>query len=194
MEKHVELRWTQHDIVRCEDSPNKHSKNKDATNKLSQTMIPTSSKDATLMPVPTKKTTTHANHKQSGTRKRHKKGKSDTYSELNKTKAKHGFAKLCLVVTDERGEPANPRIWCLQIFRYRAQGLSTKALSILASQPPDSSQPALGSDAYKSLDIAYGAQGFCTKAACTLASQSHQSIHQIISPSSHQVGGRGGSL
>ena len=44
----------------------------------------------------------HANDKQHETRERNEKGKSNTYYELNKTKAKHGFAKLCLVVTGER--------------------------------------------------------------------------------------------
>ena len=43
-EKHVEMRWTQHDIVRREDSPNKHSRHKDTTNKLLEPMLRMNSK------------------------------------------------------------------------------------------------------------------------------------------------------
>ena len=91
-------------MVRCEDSPNKHSKNKDTTNTLSKTMIPTSSKDATFMPVPRTKqhVLTMSNTEHEG---KIKKENSKNYYELNKTKAKRGFAKLCLVVTDEKGQP-----------------------------------------------------------------------------------------
>ena len=58
------MRCTQHAIVRCEDSPNKHSKNKDTTNKLLEPMLRLNSKDARPMSVPTTRATTHANDKQ----------------------------------------------------------------------------------------------------------------------------------
>ena len=44
-----------------------------------------------------------------------------------------GQAHRCLVVTDEKGQPASPRIWCLQVFRYRAQALYINSLSPLAN-------------------------------------------------------------
>ena len=57
------------------------------------------------MPVPTKHMLTISNTEHES---EIKKGKSNTYYELNKTNAKHGFAKLCLVVTGERGQPPRP--------------------------------------------------------------------------------------
>ena len=63
------MRCTQHAIVRCEDSPSTHSKNKDTTNKLLEQMLQMHSKDARPMSVPTTRATTHANDKQHGTLK-----------------------------------------------------------------------------------------------------------------------------
>ena len=77
------MRCTQHAIVRCEDSPSTHSKNKP-------------------MSVPTTRATTHANNKQHGTRKRieknththtHKHNLNSDY-ELNKNKGKLRLRKI----------------------------------------------------------------------------------------------------
>ena len=79
--------------MRCEDSPNTHSKNKDATNKLLEPMLRMSSKDARPMTVSTTLATTHTNNKQDGTRKRINK-KTNIMMSKRKTKERYGFAKL----------------------------------------------------------------------------------------------------
>ena len=66
---HVQMRWTQHAIVRCEDSPNMHSKSNDTTNKKLEQMLRMHSKNARTMSVPTTWATTHANDKQHETLK-----------------------------------------------------------------------------------------------------------------------------
>ena len=54
------------------------------------------------MSVPTPRASTHANDTQHGTRKRMNK-KTTHYYERTRTQTNYGFAKLCLVVTDEQG-------------------------------------------------------------------------------------------
>ena len=101
-QKYVQMRWTQHAIVRCEDSPNTHGKNKDTTNKLLEPMLWRIQKDAWPMSVPTTRATTHVNNKQHGTRKRIEKNKhthTHTHAlksdyELNKNKGKLRLRKI----------------------------------------------------------------------------------------------------
>ena len=72
-----------------------------------ETVILIKPKDARHTSAPTTRET-HANATQHGPRKRKKNKKYAHDYELNKIKEKHGFAKLCLVVTGERGQPPRP--------------------------------------------------------------------------------------
>ena len=70
-------------------------------NKLSETMMLISSKDARPMSAPTTRAM-YANDKQHGTRKRKNNKTTTKHFKPNMNREKHGFAKLCLVVTGER--------------------------------------------------------------------------------------------
>ena len=77
-------------------------------------MMLISSKDARPMSAPTTRAM-YANDKQHGTRKRKNNKTTTKHFKPNMNREKHGFAKLCLVVTGERSctkhNPWDAKLW-----------------------------------------------------------------------------------